>query len=136
MNNLPNYNMPYHPNCQNDFYTNNFNNSIKINNHDNYPDVNSILIPNFTQIDINSSFSNNFNGVVPNNENKYICNFEVQISNDEYFRITKRIIGNKGVYLKSILFDCCGKFGDNSTKIRLRGRGSGFKEGANYTGNN
>lgn len=69
-----------------------------------------------------------------NKENKFVCNYEIQIDNDEYFRVTKRIIGNKGFYLKAILYDCCGKYGDYSTKIRLRGRGSGFKEGPNHEG--
>jgi len=69
-----------------------------------------------------------------NNDNKFICNYEIQIDNDEYFRVTKRIIGNKGLYLKAILYDCCGKYSDYSTKIRLRGRGSGFREGPNHEG--
>jgi hypothetical protein len=61
---------------------------------------------------------------------KYVCNYEIQIENDTKFRVTKRLIGNKGLILKKILFDSCIKFGDFTTKIRLRGRGSGYKEGA------
>ena len=68
-----------------------------------------------------------------NLENKYICNFEIQILNDDKFRVTKRIIGNKGISLKQILYNSSG-WGNFSTKIRLRGKGSGFKEGANFQG--
>ena len=39
------------------------------------------------------------------------------------------IIGNKGTLLRNILFDNCIKYGDHTTKIRLRGKGSGYKEG-------
>ena len=41
------------------------------------------------------------------------------------------IIGNKGMQLRNILYNNCIKYGDQSTKIRLRGRGSGYKEGPN-----
>jgi len=86
-------------------------------------------------MDINSSTYNNYQRFV-NNDNKFICNYEIQIENDVYFQVTKRIIGNKGLYLKAILYDSCGRYGDYSTKIRLRGRGSGFKEGLNHEGIN
>ena len=39
------------------------------------------------------------------------------------------IIGNNGMLLRQILLDNCIKYGDHTTKIRLRGRGSGYKEG-------
>ncbi len=73
--------------------------------------------------------------VIPNNTFpsqyfllKFVCNYEVQIENETTFRVTKRLIGNKGLALKRILFDSCNKFGDYTTKIRLRGKGSGYKE--------
>ena len=41
------------------------------------------------------------------------------------------IIGNNGMLLRKILLDNCIKYGDHTTKIRLRGKGSGYKEGMN-----
>jgi hypothetical protein len=34
------------------------------------------------------------NCYIPKEEIKYVCNYEVQIENEDKFRITKRIIGN------------------------------------------
>ena len=39
------------------------------------------------------------------------------------------IIGNNGKLLRKILLDNCINYGDHTTKIRLRGKGSGYKEG-------
>ena len=41
------------------------------------------------------------------------------------------IIGNSGKLLRNILVKNCINFGDRTTKIRLRGNGSGYKEGPN-----
>ena len=60
---------------------------------------------------------------------KYVTNYNVQIENDDKFQVTKRIIGKNGYFLKKIIYESCIKYGDNSTKIRLRGKGSGYKEG-------
>ena len=57
---------------------------------------------------------------------KYVCNYTVQIENDNDFMVTKRIIGKNGCFLKKILQESCIKYGDYSTKIRLRGKGSGY----------
>ena len=57
---------------------------------------------------------------------KYVCNYNIQIDNDNNFMVTKRIIGKNGCFLKKILQESCIKYGDYSTKIRLRGRGSGY----------
>ena len=62
---------------------------------------------------------------------KYVSRYIVQIENEKNFPVTKMIIGNNGMYLRNILYNNCIKFGDQSTKIRLRGRGSGYKEGPN-----
>jgi hypothetical protein len=59
---------------------------------------------------------------------KYVCNYLVQIENDDNFLITKRIIGKNGCFLKKIIQEACIKYGDFSTKIRLRGKGSGYIE--------
>ena len=60
---------------------------------------------------------------------KYVSRYIVQIENEKNFPVTKMIIGNNGKLLRQILLDNCINCGDNSTKIRLRGRGSGYKEG-------
>ena len=62
---------------------------------------------------------------------KYVSRYIVQIENEKNFPVTKMIIGNNGMYLRNILYNNCIKYGDQSTKIRLRGRGSGYKEGPN-----
>ena len=59
---------------------------------------------------------------------KYVCNYLVQIENDDNFVVTKRIIGKNGCFLKKIIQEACIKYGDFSTKIRLRGKGSGYLE--------
>jgi hypothetical protein len=59
---------------------------------------------------------------------KYVCNYLIQIENDDNFLVTKRIIGKNGCFLKKIIQEACIKFGDFSTKIRLRGKGSGYLE--------
>lgn len=60
---------------------------------------------------------------------KFVCNYDVQIENDTKFNVTKRIIGQNGITLKKIIYESCIKYQDYSTKVRLRGRGSGYKEG-------
>lgn len=60
---------------------------------------------------------------------KYVCNYNVQIEQDEQFNVTTRIIGVKGSILKRIIFESCIRYNDFSTKVRLRGKGSGYKEG-------
>ena len=59
---------------------------------------------------------------------KYVCNYLIQIENDDNFFVTKRIIGKNGCFLKKIIQEACIKFGDFSTKMRLRGKGSGYLE--------
>lgn len=63
--------------------------------------------------------------------NKFTCRFDIQIPNESDFRVARKIIGYKGTNMKKIidmckLRDVSGKHG---VKLRLRGRGSGFKEG-------
>ena len=60
---------------------------------------------------------------------KYVSRYIVQIENEKNFPVTKMIIGNNGKLLRQILLDNCINYGDLTTKIRLRGRGSGYKEG-------
>ena len=67
---------------------------------------------------------------------KYVCNYTVQIENDNIFMVTKRIIGKNGCFLKKILQESCIKYGDYSTKIRLRGKGSGYIDKVSNSENN
>lgn len=53
---------------------------------------------------------------------KYLCTFVVQIPDDKVFYVAKRIIGPGGRHMMNIWSIV------PSAKVRLRGRGSGFKE--------
>jgi hypothetical protein len=63
---------------------------------------------------------------------KFTCRFDIQIPNEPKFRVARKIIGYKGGNMKQII-DMC-KLRDHKNrygvKLRLRGRGSGFKEGS------
>ena len=63
--------------------------------------------------------------------NKLICKFEILIPNDKEFQIAKRLIGNKGENMKKIIDECklLDPYSNDIVKLRLRGRGSGYKEG-------
>lgn len=54
---------------------------------------------------------------------KYTCRFLIGIDNEKDFQVARRIIGAKGVNMKRI-------FKQTEAKLRLRGRGSGYFEGA------
>jgi hypothetical protein len=54
---------------------------------------------------------------------KYTCRFEIGIDNDKEFQVARRIIGQKGSNMKRIVKS-------TDAKLRLRGRGSGYLEGA------
>jgi len=63
---------------------------------------------------------------------KYTCRFEIQIENDKEFQVARRLIGAKGCNMKKILDTCskgCTGPVQEVIKLRLRGKGSGFKEG-------
>ena len=125
-------------NINNKFPINNINNINTINNINNFN--NNIITNNFNSI--NNSYVNqnnhnnqnsiiinhnsiNQNNIINNNSNigKYICKYEILIPNEKDFRIAKRIIGSKGNNMKKIIDLVQG------IKLRLRGKGSGFKEG-------
>mmetsp|Transcript_11524 Transcript_11524/g.11849 ORF Transcript_11524/g.11849 Transcript_11524/m.11849 type:complete len:379 (-) Transcript_11524:158-1294(-) len=60
---------------------------------------------------------------------KYTCRFEILLDNDKEFQIARKLIGAKGCNMKRIV-ETCGSTNDgNEVKLRLRGRGSGYKEG-------
>lgn len=54
---------------------------------------------------------------------KYTCRFLIGISNDKDFQVVRRIIGAKGAHMKKIVRA-------TEAKLRLRGEGSGYFEGA------
>ncbi len=58
---------------------------------------------------------------------KYTCRYELLIENDKDFQVARKLIGAKGCNMKRIV-ESCGST-DNDVKLRLRGQGSGFKEG-------
>jgi len=64
------------------------------------------------------------------NYGKYTCKYEILIPNDKDFQVARRLIGSKGCNMKRILTECKqnNNINDN-VKLRLRGRGSGYKEG-------
>jgi hypothetical protein len=63
---------------------------------------------------------------------KLTARFDVMIENDEEFQVARRIIGAKGINMKTIVEKCCKGLNGPAhdiVKLRLRGKGSGFKEG-------
>ncbi|EAS03030.1 hypothetical protein TTHERM_00444130 (macronuclear) [Tetrahymena thermophila SB210] len=90
----------------------------------------------------NGSQNSNNNQCNGNNANniKYTCRYEIQISNDKDFQVARKIIGSRGENMKAIIKKCLDhnkkKGGYNlqndeehGVKLRLRGKGSGYKEG-------
>lgn len=67
---------------------------------------------------------------------KYTCRYEIQIEQESKFTVAKKIIGPKGKNMKMIVDNVTqkgrkGKGSSDQVKLRLRGKGSGFKEGPN-----
>ena len=102
------------PPYQNYFYKNN-----PINFDKDVIDFSKLTLETKNKVHFNTHSSRNY-------YYKYVCNYTVQIENDNLFMVTKRIIGKNGCFLKKILQESCIKYGDYSTKIRLRGKGSGY----------
>ena len=102
------------PAYQNYFYKNN-----PINFDKDVIDFSKLTLETKNKVHFNTHSSRNY-------YYKYVCNYTVQIENDNLFMVTKRIIGKNGCFLKKILQESCIKYGDYSTKIRLRGKGSGY----------
>jgi hypothetical protein len=64
------------------------------------------------------------------NYGKYTCKYEILIPNDKDFQVARRLIGSKGCNMKKILNECKQNNNINENiKLRLRGKGSGYKEG-------
>ena len=77
----------------------------------------------------NNHNNNNHNTGEEKNPGKYTCKYEILIENNSEFQIARRLIGSKGYNMKKIINEC--KNGDDreGVKLRLRGKGSGYKEG-------
>ena len=125
---------------------NNINNNLEImNTYNNYNNINVINnmsninnINNFN-ININDNYNyrmfnrnNAFKNINTNEEKvsgKYTCKYEILIENDSEFQIARRVIGSKGINMKNIINECKIEGEKESVKLRLRGKGSGYKEG-------
>jgi hypothetical protein len=144
----------------NNYYNNYFNNRMNNNPNNNYHNNNfdnSYTTPNQQYYNNYSGSNTNYTYQSPiiynemNDEklssyqdkqynSKYTCRFEIQIENDKDFQVARRLIGIKGCNMKRIIEKCNGspkggkdKYSNNqeTVKLRLRGRGSGYKEGPN-----
>ena len=117
--NMINYNTPM--NIQN-FYMNNM-----------IPNPQNIMNNNFNQnINMNNNnYINNHQNNEEKNYGKYTCKYEILIPNDKEFQIARRLIGSKGCNMKKIIDECklLEPHSNDIVKLRLRGRGSGYKEG-------
>ena len=115
---------------------NNLNNNINIKNQ--------LINQNFQQMNNNNQqynrnlVNNNFNQSINNNNSnnndekifgKYTCKYEILIANDKDFQIARRLIGKKGCNMKNIRNECKLSEDSEGIKLRLRGKGSGYKEG-------
>jgi len=127
---------------------------IEFQNDSNLPDQkatfsqNSTILQNIQSMnnstDMNSMFMKGLNNqhqkplkIAANNvaSGKFTCRYDIQIENDKDFQVAKKIIGAKGYNMKQIIDNALAETGydlrseSDLIKLRLRGRGSGFKEG-------
>lgn len=71
----------------------------------------------------------------PLQSSKLTCRYDIQIDNDKDFQVAKKIIGSKGYNMKHIIDGTLNGTNydpqkeNDLIKLRLRGKGSGFKEG-------
>ena len=133
-------------NIQNNFIQQNIINNINMINYNNSINIQNLyinnLIPNQQNI-INNNYNQNINmnnnnkhyinniNYEEKNSGKYTCKYEILIPNDKEFQIARRLIGSKGYNMKKIIDECKliePNWNDN-VKLRLRGKGSGYKEG-------
>lgn len=88
---------------------------------------------------MDTNFSNKKQPSSSSNLPKITCKYEIDYFNEEAskdFLFSKRIIGPKGSNMKKIIEECFNDrpFEGDALKLRLRGRGSGFKEGPQNRG--
>ena len=153
---MPGYNLPLNPiqiqqqqnlmnmlmnkqNLNNMKNQNNINNMEEMNNNMNYMNNNMNLInnnmnnpqfnKNINQKIINQNTNNNNSNNDEKNLGKYTCKYEILIANDKDFQIARRLIGSKGCNMKKIINKCKSSGDGEGIKLRLRGKGSGYREG-------
>ena len=109
----------------------NFNQMPNNNNiNNNNINQNSINNANIINNEINNSNMNSNSSNDEKNFGKYTCKYEILIANDKDFQIARRLIGKQGCNMKNIINECKSSPNESDKiKLRLRGRGSGYKEG-------
>ena len=128
MNNYNSYNSLNNMN-----HMNNLNNINIINNMNNINNINNYNI-NINDNNNRIFKRNHYNNIRNiNNEDKiqgkYTCKYEILIENDSEFQIARKLIGSKGINMKKIINECKIEGEIETVKLRLRGKGSGYKEG-------
>ena len=104
-------------------------NIINMNKNNIYLNYNTMPQMNYYQ---NKSMQMlNQNNKIVEEKGKFTCKYKILISNDNNFNIVKKIIGNKGYNMKRIIdiYIANVHCEPNALKLRLRGKGSGYKEG-------
>ena len=105
-----------------------------VNNINNMANRNFMNNPNMENNNHNNQDNNNScsNNSVNDEKNlsKYTCKYQILIPNDKNFQIAKRLIGSKGSNMKKIIDECKSIWKEEGIKLRLRGKGSGYKEGS------
>ena len=89
---------------------------------------------NSNSLQINSLKKNKKQESKKENKKKFTGRFYLHIDNSQGFEVSKKIIGKKGKNMKQILYKCKEKAGlknipKDFLKLRLRGKGSLYKEG-------
>ena len=144
-----NNNNAFNNNINNNGVMTNYNSYNLLNNNMNHMNLNNINIinnmnniNNINNYNININDNNNnrmfrrnhYNNIRNiNNEDKiqgkYTCKYEILIENDSEFQIARKLIGSKGINMKKIINECKIEGEKETVKLRLRGKGSGYKEG-------
>jgi hypothetical protein len=124
---------------------NNFNNINVINNMNNINNINNLNINindnyNYRLFNSNDIYNHGHNNIkIKNIKNvnmyddkisgKFTCKYEILIENDPEFQIARKLIGSKGYNMKQIINEFKTEGEAEPVKLRLRGKGSGYKEG-------
>lgn len=108
----------WHYNQMTNFSKNKFNNIYNRQQDNSTPDKEK-----------NCYYKKKQNGEEESKTGKYTCRFEILLDNDQEFQISRRLIGPKGCNMKKIVETVGGTNDFNEVKLRLRGKGSGYKEG-------
>ena len=101
------------------------NNQYAQNTNNNNPNHNINVSNNYT----NNHKNKNHSSSEEKNPGKFTCKYEILIENNPEFQIARRLIGSKGYNMKKIINECKSGEDREGVKLRLRGKGSGYKEG-------